>query len=137
MQPRRGNERRRPRPGRELGSSVSLASLEESIARLAGLTLDAPESSPYHPPMEVHMELTKKTTILFPPDLHERLSRLAEQQGTSLGDLVRKACEIQYGLVSTEMRLEAVRQLAAMSLPVGDPGAMKRESVPRAEDLLP
>jgi hypothetical protein len=66
-----------------------------------------------------------------------RLSRLAEQQGTSLGDLVRKACEVQYGLVSAETRLEAVRRLAAMSLPVGDSDAMKRESVPRAEDLLP
>ncbi len=83
------------------------------------------------------MELTKKTTIRFPPDLHEQLSRRAEQQGTSLGDLVRKACEIQYGLVSAETRLEAVRQLAAMFLPVGNFGAMKRESVPRAEDLLP
>ncbi|MGC1406080.1 MAG: hypothetical protein WA938_05015, partial [Candidatus Dormiibacterota bacterium] len=79
---------------------------------------------------------TKKTTILFPPDLHERLSRLAEQQGTSLGDLVRKACEVQYGLVSAETRLDAVRQLAAMSLPVGDPRAMKHESVPLAKDLL-
>lgn len=77
------------------------------------------------------MELTKKTTILFPPALHERLSRLAEQQGTSLGDLVRKACEIQYGLASAATRLEAIRQLAALSLPVGDPGAMKHESVPR------
>ncbi len=82
------------------------------------------------------MVLTKKTTILFPPDLHERLSRLAQHQGTSLGNLVRKACEIQYGFVSAETRLEAVRQLAAMSLPVGDPGAMKCESVPRAVDLL-
>jgi ribbon-helix-helix CopG family protein len=77
------------------------------------------------------------TTILLPPDLHERLSRLAEQQGTSLGALVRRACEIQYGPVSVEARLEAVRQLAAMSLPVGDPSAMKRESVPLAEDFLP
>ncbi|HEY0510414.1 MAG TPA: hypothetical protein VGH73_00830 [Thermoanaerobaculia bacterium] len=75
--------------------------------------------------------MEKKTTILFPPDLHERLSHLAEQQGTSLEDLVRKACEVQYGLVSAETRLEAVRRLAAMSLPVGDPGAIKRESVPR------
>ncbi|HEY0554247.1 MAG TPA: CopG family transcriptional regulator [Thermoanaerobaculia bacterium] len=84
------------------------------------------------------MELTKKTTILFPPDLHERLSRLAEQRGSSLGDLVRKACEVQYGqygLVSVETRVDAVRQLAVMALPVGDPRAMKRESIPRAEDL--
>src|SRR4029077_18714395 len=92
--------------------------------------LDTSEDAPYHPPMEAYMKLTKKTTILFPPDLHEQLSRLAEQQGTSLGDLVRKACEIQYGLTSTEARLEAVRQLAALSLPVGDPSMMKRESVP-------
>ena len=94
------------------------------------------EDASYRPPTaEAHTDLMKKTTILFPPDLHERLSRLAEQQGISLGDLVRKACEIQYGLVSAETRLEVVRSLAAMSLPVGDPGTMKRESVPRAEDL--
>ena len=68
------------------------------------------------------MERTKKT-ISFPADLHERLSRLAKQQETSLEDLVRKACEIRYGLVSAEARLEEVRQLAAMSLPVGDPDA--------------
>jgi hypothetical protein len=82
----------------------------------------------------------KKTTILFPPDLHERLSRLAKLQGTSLGTLVRRACERQYGLVSAEMRLEAVRQLAAMSLPVGDSGTLKRESFPGpgedSEELL-
>ena len=83
------------------------------------------------------MELTKKTTILFPPDLHDQLSRLAELRGTSLGDLVRKACEIQYGLVPVDARLEAVRELIGMSLPVGDPADLTRESVPAPEDLLP
>jgi len=83
------------------------------------------------------MELTKKTTILFPPDLHDRLSRLAEQKGTSLGDLVRKACEVHYGLVSVEDRLEAVRELTSLSLPVGDPKQMEKESVPSPEALLP
>jgi hypothetical protein len=83
------------------------------------------------------MELTKKTTILFPPALHNHLLRLAENRGTSLGELVRRACEVQYGLVSTEDRLAAVREMTAMRLPVGDPQSMERESVPKPQDLLP
>jgi hypothetical protein len=83
------------------------------------------------------MELSKKTTLLFPPDLYSQLTRLAQLRGVSLGELVRRACETQYGLVSRESRLAAVRELAAMSLPVGDPDQMERESVPNPEDLLP
>jgi hypothetical protein len=87
--------------------------------------------------MEVHMELSKKTTILFPPDLHDRLVRLAAQRGTSLGGLVREACEAQYGGVPEEERIDAVRELATLSLPVATPQVLERESVPRPEDLLP
>ncbi len=83
------------------------------------------------------MELTKKTTILFTPELHERLARLAVQRGVSLGELVRLACESQYGLATREERLAAVRDLAALDLPVGTPEEMARESVPTPEDLLP
>jgi hypothetical protein len=43
------------------------------------------------------MELSKKTTILFSPDTHARLTALAARRGTSLGDLVREACVAQYG----------------------------------------
>lgn len=81
------------------------------------------------------MELSKKTTILFSPDLHERLARLAEQRNTSIGDLVRTAVERQYGLVSREERLEAVNALGALRLPVGSPDEMERESVPTAEEI--
>ena len=83
------------------------------------------------------MELTKKTTILFPPELHERLSRLAEHRGTSLGNLVREACEIQYGLVPMDARLAAVRELASLSLPVGEPEDLERESVLDSKAPLP
>lgn len=82
------------------------------------------------------MELTKKTTILLSPDLHEQLTRIAAQNGISLGELVRRACECQYGIHSGEDRLSAVRSLAALGLPVGDPKTMKEEAVPKPDDLL-
>lgn len=82
-------------------------------------------------------QLTKKTTILFPPDLYERLKRLAEQRQTSVGELVRRACEERYQLYSVEERVRAVRELGKLSLPVGSPEEMERESVPDPEDLVP
>ena len=83
------------------------------------------------------MELSKKTTILFPPDLHSELVRLAKQRGTSLGQLVRGACEREYGLASQETRLAAVAELSSLDLPVGTPEDIARESVPTPEDLMP
>ena len=83
------------------------------------------------------MELTKKTTVLLSPDLHEHLTRTAKEREKSLGQLVREACEIQYGHVSSEDRLRAVDELRRLSLPVGSPRKMKRESVPEPHDLLP
>ncbi len=82
------------------------------------------------------MELSKKTTILFPPDLHERLSRLAAQKRVSLGELVRTACEKEYGIVSKEDRIQAVQSLAGLELPVDDVEKMKQESVPKPEELI-
>jgi predicted transcriptional regulator len=81
------------------------------------------------------MELSKKTTVLLSPDLHRQLTRLARQRGESLGELVRQACEAQYGIVSLESRAAAVRALESMSLPVGDPEQLERESVPASEDF--
>lgn len=75
------------------------------------------------------MELERKTTILLSPALHERLQKLARMRGTSMGALIREAVEAQYGLVSVEERLAAVRDLASMNLPVGSPAEMKAESV--------
>ena len=74
------------------------------------------------------MALTKKTTILLPPDLHEHLTRLARERRISLGEVIRSACEAQYGRWSRADRIEAVERLARMNLPVGTPAKMKRES---------
>ena len=83
------------------------------------------------------MELTKKTTVLLSPDLHEHLTRMAKARAKSLGQLVREACALQYGHVSSEDRVRAVDELRRLSLPVGSPRKMKRESVPEPRDLLP
>jgi hypothetical protein len=84
--------------------------------------------------VDTDMELSKKTTILLSPDLHEDLTRIAAQRGVSLGHLVREACREKYGLARTPARKEAVEKLADLELPVGSVGEMKRESVP---DLRP
>ncbi len=81
------------------------------------------------------MELVKKTTILFPPDLYEQLTRLAKRRDTSVGALVRDACRSQYGLSTREARLSAVAALVSLSLPVGSTEVMERESVPAVEPL--
>ena len=83
------------------------------------------------------MDLSKKTTILFSEDLHRRLSELAEKEGISLGELVRRACARQYGVVGIEERVEAVKALAGLRLPVSDVQTMARESTTAPEGLLP
>lgn len=83
------------------------------------------------------MELSKKTTILFTPDQHRQLAELAARRRTSLGDLVREACVVTYGIADTDQRVSAVAALAALALPVGTPAELKRESVPDPVALLP
>ena len=81
------------------------------------------------------MELSKKTTILFPPQLYQRLASLADQRHTSVGELVREACRAQYSLTSCADRLVLVERLGALTLPVGTVEEMERESVPAAGPL--
>ncbi len=69
------------------------------------------------------MELSKKTTLLFSPELHRRLTHLAAKRGVSLGELVREACEARFGVRGGPERVDAVRALAALHLPVSSPTA--------------
>ena len=81
------------------------------------------------------MELSHKTTILLPADLHRRLTALARERRQSLGELVRDACRRQYGPVVRADRLAAGAALAELQLPVGPVDAMIRESVAQPRDL--
>jgi hypothetical protein len=81
------------------------------------------------------MELTKKTTILFPPELYNDLTQLARRRKSSVGELIREACRAQYFLTTRPERLALVEEMAALRLPVGTPAEMERESVPLAEPL--
>ncbi len=81
------------------------------------------------------MELSKKTTILFPPDLYDQLASLAAQRQSSVGELVREACRSQYSFSSRAERMALIEQMAALSLPVGTPEEMERESVSEVEPL--
>ncbi len=81
------------------------------------------------------MELIKKTTILFPPDLYAQLAQLAKQKDTSVGELVRRACRVQYSISPREDRQAAVRELAGLRLPVCSVEQMERESVPHVDSL--
>ena len=82
------------------------------------------------------MKLSKKTTILFSPSLHDRLSALAGRSGTSFGELVRTACESQYGIRTSDEKLAAIRKVSALKLPVSSVRRMKLESVPDPKDLI-
>lgn len=82
------------------------------------------------------MKLNKRTTILFSPTLHDYLTTLAKHRGMSLGELVRTACEKQYGFMDSAQRIEAVVKLGALNLPVGDCHELKEQSVSSADDLM-
>jgi hypothetical protein len=81
------------------------------------------------------MRLTHKTTVLLSAGLHRQLSQLAQERGQSLAELVRQACERQYGLADAGTRLAAVDAIEAMRLPVGPVEQMVAESVADPRDL--
>jgi predicted transcriptional regulator len=85
--------------------------------------------------LELVMALSHKTTILLSETLHRRLMQLAQERGKSLGELVRQACERQYGLSDERARLAAVEALGLMRLPVGPVEEMIAESLADPQDL--
>jgi len=82
------------------------------------------------------MELTKKTTILFPEGFYKNLTRVARGRNVSVGRLVRDACAQVYGIASQDEAVAAIEELAGLDLPVGTPAELKRESVPEPSDIM-
>ena len=62
--------------------------------------------------------LTKKTTILFSPDLYHQLEIIAETAKTSVAELVRRAVVKQYLLSDKKKRLGAEEHLVKIGGPV-------------------
>lgn len=71
--------------------------------------------------------LTKKTTILFAPDLYRQLETLAEFSKTSVANLIRQAVIRQYFLADRKRRVAAVGALGKMALPAADWQTMEQE----------
>lgn len=83
--------------------------------------------------MEVVLKPRRTCTIHLTPELHGRLKTLARRQGVTMGQLIRTAVEAHYGLIDAIdpiAPMDAVRALAELALPVGDPSTMKAESCP-------
>jgi hypothetical protein len=72
---------------------------------------------------------TERVQVLLSPEQVARLRALAQAQDESLGGLIRKAVEVVYLRPEQTSRLEAVRHMAALSLPVSDWEEMERESM--------
>lgn len=73
--------------------------------------------------------LTKRVPVLLDPFQYERLKEIARQRHCSVEALVREAIDRVYPQTAVDERLEAVRALAAMKLPVTDWDQMEWESV--------
>ncbi len=79
--------------------------------------------------------LTRRVQLLLTPEQYERLATLARARGRSVGALIREAIERVYfaePAEGLEARLEAVRKMAALRMPVADWEQMEREATERA-----
>jgi predicted DNA-binding ribbon-helix-helix protein len=73
--------------------------------------------------------LTKRVQVLLDPFRYHRLDEIARSRNRSVGALIREAIDRVYLQNDANERLEAVRALAVMQLPVADWKQMERESV--------
>jgi hypothetical protein len=73
--------------------------------------------------------LARRVQVLLTDAQYAELERQARLRKRSVGALIRQAIEDHLEQDDQEERIEAVRQLAALRLPVADWEQMERESV--------
>lgn len=71
--------------------------------------------------------IEKKTTILLTPKLHKKLARLSKISKKSMGQLLREAAERQYFSSYSPDKLEIVKKIASLNIPIGDVPTLKAE----------
>lgn len=82
-------------------------------------------------------QLTKKTTILFSPDLYRQLAEIAHTLHVSVAQLVRQAVVDRYILSDKKRRTQAVKELSEVYGPVSDWKTMEEEVVEgKIQDIL-
>jgi len=76
----------------------------------------------------------KKTTLLFEEDVYDKLKDKARRDNVSIGGLVREAVATYYGMKTKEDKLQALKKLRSLDLPVADPETMENEIIKGALD---
>ena len=76
----------------------------------------------------------KKATLLFDEDVYEKLREKSLIDNVSIGELVREAVSVYYGIKNTEEKLKALNKLKSMKLPVGSPELIEQQIL-KGQDL--
>ena len=69
----------------------------------------------------------KKATLLFDEDVYEKLREKSLIDDVSIGELVREAVSVYYGISNTEEKLKSLNKLSSMKLPVGSPELIEQQ----------
>jgi hypothetical protein len=69
----------------------------------------------------------KKATLLFDTDVYEKLRERSLVDNVSIGELVREAVSVYYGIKNTEEKLNSLNKLKLMKLPVGSPDSIEQQ----------
>jgi hypothetical protein len=70
-----------------------------------------------------------RTQILFPEEEYRRLREVAQEEGRSVGALVREAVAKHYPGPSRERRIAAVKRMLEMDVPAPDWPQMEEEII--------